>query len=230
MKYLLMIILVLRGENMITVKMVIDRAKNNKDSIFIFDDETKTVLDKETNEPICSYEIYTKWVKEHIGISFKSLYHCHADLTNILECTKCGTIIFTREDEEYDPILRCPVCTDYKTSFKYYTKDQVESDQELSTSIQFYKDWQREMDLDYEFEKKRGKYNSEIFSFMISNVKIIIGCDNVRKSYFKGLHINIWVREPADNNTTKMIWKTKIPLTPKGIRYRILYLLRRNKI
>lgn len=189
-----------------------------------FDDERKIIKDKTTGEDIMSYDKLAESFRFEMGASFNLICYIHGTLEHVIECKRCGTVIFTREDEDYDPRLRCPTCTDYNTHFSFYTKEEIEKDENKKLTVDSYKNIQREMDLDYEFEKKRGKPNNEITSFKLFNTMIKVECYNCRHSYFKGLHLSLWdIKKDEEGEIEAIIWRKNIPLTPKGIYYMITY-------
>ena len=124
-------------------------ANADKLNIRINDDQ----IYNQSGDHLCSVDDYVKKFKLNHGCSFESIYYNHAFLQNILKCNKCGTIIFTNEDEDYEPSLTCPVCTNYHTKFMYWTKDEIENDKNKQNTIQNYIDAQNKQNEDYEFKK-----------------------------------------------------------------------------
>ena len=105
---------------------------------------------------LCKIDDYVETFKLKHGCSFTSIYYCHGTLENILKCNKCGTVIFTDEDERYDPNLRCPTCTDYKTYFEYWAKEDIESDESKQDTIKYLKEEMEYKDFDYTPNLKRS--------------------------------------------------------------------------
>ena len=145
-------------------------------------------------------------------------------LQHVIRCNRCGTIIFSSEDENYEPYLRCPNCTDYKTGHIFWTKEEIDASEDKQRIIKSYENMQKEMDLDYEFEKKRGKPNDRICRFKVLNTFVEICCHNCRKSYFNGLRIELWkINYDENGDIYNSTWYKSIPLTLRGIWYRYLY-------
>lgn len=147
---------------------------------------------------LSSLDSFIEFYRRETGQSFSSIYYEHATLNSIIKCDVCGTVIFTTEDEYYDKGLRCPTCTDYKTYFKYWTKEDIESDDNKQKIIEMYEEFNRKDEERYLRERLRGgKKDNEIFvnNINIKNYKIEINleCDDITKSYFRGLQISIYI-------------------------------------
>ena len=92
--------------------------KKNPDKFpYTYKEEEDALYDKETNEYLSSLDTFLDLYRKESGESFESIYYNNVGLYNVLRCTECGTVIFTYEDENYDPYLKCPTCTDYNTHF-----------------------------------------------------------------------------------------------------------------
>ena len=145
---------------------------------------------------MASLDTFIQCYWKQFGESFESIYYEHVSLENVLRCTECGTVIFTREDEDYDPHLKCPTCTDYKTHFKYWTKEDIESDEEKQATINFFKEMTEMQIESYKrIEKRNGKYDWQIAKKKFYGKKLflsfVLECDNITKSYLKGLRLKI---------------------------------------
>lgn len=103
-------------------------------------------------------EIYRSILKDN-GMSFDLICDIHWENMSILECTVCGTVIKYLYDEFYEPNFRCPVCTDYKTNYKYYTKEEIDSNEELQAIIEMYKDFSKLQIENYERKEARKGLN-----------------------------------------------------------------------
>ena len=96
--------------------------KENADKFpYVYKEDEDAIYDKDGNY-LSSLDTFLEVYRKHSGESFECIYDEHATLTQVLRCTECGTVIFTTEDERYDPHLKCPTCTDYQTFFEYWTK------------------------------------------------------------------------------------------------------------
>ena len=180
-------------------------------------------------DQLCTIDEYVHKFRLRIGQSFKSIYYNHATLENILECNKCGTVIFTTEDESYDPNLKCPTCTDYKPHFSYYTKEQIESNKDMKNTINHYLNMSKFEKEAYEYEKKHGKPYWMICKnkFYTKNhmYKTELKCDDVRKSWFKGLHLAITILKKMDIEDEEYSFENHviIPLSFKQIYVNWIY-------
>ena len=168
--------------------------KENADSFpYIHKEEEDAIYDKDGSY-LSSLDTFLDIYRKHSGESFESIYYEHVSLQDVLRCTECGTVIFTTEDEWYDPHLKCPTCTGYKTHFEYWTKEEIEVDEEKQNTIKLFKEM-----MDYEEERSKriksrnGKYDWQIAIKKIYGKKRFLGlaleCDDITKSYFKGLRL-----------------------------------------
>lgn len=179
--------------------------KKNADKLsFIYKEEDDAIYDKDGNY-ICSLDKYLETYRKHSGESFESIYYEHAFLQAVLRCTECGTVIFTTEDERYDPHLKCPTCTDYHTHFEYWTKEDVESDEKKQNMIKVFKemtDW--EIEQNKRTKRRNGKQDWQIaikkFCGKKRYLKLVLECDNITKSYLKGLRLKVHIGKKGDKN------------------------------
>ena len=81
-------------------------------------------INVETGEVLCSIEVYTQFMREKLHCDFENVFYEHVSLLNVIRCKQCGTVIFASEDEYYEANLRCPTCSDYKTGYEYWTKEE----------------------------------------------------------------------------------------------------------
>lgn len=187
---------------MVTKSGIIEYLTKNSDKLGVKLSDDK-IYDK-AGVFLCKIDDYVEAFKLRVGCSFKSIYYNHGFLENVLKCNKCGTVIITREDEDYDPNLKCPTCTDYKTYFTYYTKDQIDNDKDIQDIIKAYESMQKFQDEAYEYEKKHGHPYWELLNKKIYTKKhmytIELKCNDARKSIFKGLYLVIvkFLKDPED--------------------------------
>ena len=161
---------------------------------YVYNEEEDAIYSKEGNY-LCTLNRYLEIYRKHSGESFECIYDEHAFLQSVLRCTECGTVIFTYNDDRYEPHLKCPVCADYKTSFEYWTQDDINSDETKQNTLKFFKEM-----TDYKVEqdkriKRRGKYDWEIAVKKFYGKRIFLGfaleCNNIIESYLKGLRLKI---------------------------------------
>jgi uncharacterized Zn finger protein (UPF0148 family) len=170
--------------------------KKNADRIpYIYKEDEDAIYDKNGNY-LASLDEFLDIYRKKSGESFESIYYEHGLLENILRCTECGTVIFTTEDEDYDPRLKCPTCTDYHTYFEYWTKEDIESDEEKQNTIKFFKEMtEKRIEREKRIKKRNGKYDWEIavkkFYGKKRFLKLALECDDITESYFKGLRLKI---------------------------------------
>lgn len=180
--------------------------KKNADKFpYVYKEEEDAIYDKDGNY-FTSLDTFLETYRKHSGESFESIYYEHAFLQNVLRCTECGTVIFTTEDEGYDPRLKCPTCTDYQTHFKYWTEEDIESDEKKQDTIKFFKEMtERKAEQDKRIRKRNGKYDWQIaikkFRGKKIHLEFALECDDITKSYFKGLRLNVHIskKDNADD-------------------------------
>lgn len=119
---------------MVTKKEVLDALKKKYDIDY---DEEKDLINYQ-GTTMSMEKIYQKYLKEN-GMSFKCICDVHWECMSVIECTECGTVVKEYYDEFYEPNFRCPTCTDYKTGYEYYTKEQIDSSEEIQAIINMYK-------------------------------------------------------------------------------------------
>lgn len=120
-------------------------------------DDVKSILDAKNGERIGPVDKFLEILRSHNHCNFEEIYYCHATLDSVLRCCDCGTVIFASDDcSVYDSKLCCPTCGGYKTSFDFWTKEEVESDPAKQAQIDDMIQEQRERDEEYERMKKRG--------------------------------------------------------------------------
>lgn len=174
---------------------------------------------------------------EEFVVEYRKLDHCdfehifsdRASLLEIIRCRQCGTVIFTYNDERYDERLKCPTCGKYETSFKFYTKEEIESDPEKQKEIDFYIDWHKEQVEQSKRWLRRGKkydwqLGKKTIKFKNRGIRIELECDNVCESYVKGLRLNIHILN-RDKNSCGWIWgkQIRIPLSISNLKSEIRY-------
>ena len=202
---------------------------------YIYKEEEDAFYDKDGNY-LSSLDTFLEVYRKHSGESFESVYYEHAFLQNVLRCTECGTVIFTTEDEWYDPRLKCPTCTDYHTHFKYWTKEDIESDEEKQNTIKYFKEM-----MDYKVEqekrikKRNGKCDWQIavkkFRGKKRFLELALECDDITKSYFKGLRLNVHIGEKESVDDIGYVVKKffKIPLSWSQFYIQFIYKHKESK-
>ena len=213
--------------------------KKNPDKFpYLYKEDEDALYDKENGEHICSLDAFLDVYRKKSGESFECVYDLHVMLFTVLRCTECGTVIFTYDDERYEPHLKCPTCTNYKTYFEFWTKEEIDSNPSKQAQIETYELMAKEQEEAYERRKRRnGKYDWEIGSFKIKfklfSVEFCFECDNITKSYLKGLRldINIWKKETANDLSSTFYKGFVIPLSwsQLKLRFRIWHERRKNE-
>ena len=128
--------------------------KGEKLAMYLSEDK-KSLMDTKTGEFVCSMEEYIDYMKRKLHCDFECIYSEHASLTTIYRCKECGAVIFTGDDERYDPNLKCPVCAGYNHN-DYWTKEEIEADEKKQKQIQLYIDIMEEEAEAYKRRQARG--------------------------------------------------------------------------
>lgn len=102
---------------------------------------------------------------------FTCLHSCHATLDIVYKCEECGAIIFTGDDERYNPNLKCPVCSGEDQRCEFWTAEEVAADEKKQNTLKFYQEWKEAEERDYERHKKTGLYHDEIWKKKVKNKK-----------------------------------------------------------
>lgn len=186
---------------------------------FVYNESDDSLYDKD-GQFVCLLDEYLDLYRRKTGQHFTSIYTDPCSLLDIIKCNECGTVIFSSDNyEEYDQNLCCPTCVGYKTHFKFWTKEEIENDEEKQKTIEFYEQWTREKNERYEREQRRGKLDWEITKNKIKTksymIEFILECDNITKSYFKDLRfvIQIWKKDNEDSWGYHFKKKILIPLS-----------------
>lgn len=210
--------------------------KENSDKFpYVYNEEEDAIYTKD-GKYLSSLDTFLDIYRKKSGESFESIYYEHAFLQDVLRCTECGTVIFTWDDERYDPHLKCPTCTDYKTHFEYWTKEDIESDKSKQDTIKLLKEeMEYKAERDKRIKRRNGKMDWEIavkkFYGKKIFLKFVIECDNITESYLKGLRLSIDIgRKEHDDNCYSIYKFIRIPLSWSAFYIQFIYKhIRRNK-
>lgn len=199
-------------------------------------DELQAHFDKELDacvtpdgRVLCTIDQLTQSLRKDNHCDFECIYSCHASLDAVYRCKECGTVIFTGDDERYDPLLRCPTCGGYHHHGDFWTKEEIEADEEKQRQIKGMEEYMRYEDEAYRRRKARGGlYDWQLFDKTYYGKKhcytIEITVNNITESKIKGLALKISVGDKDDDGISYAIkrWYT-IPLGITAIyRYWIL--------
>lgn len=149
---------------MITRNDVLKYSKEEKCWFVI--EEDGTVLSKK-NEP---HLIVAKTVDEFVlklnqynHSNFKCIYSDPCSLDVVLECQDCGAIIFTGDDERYNPNLKCPICSKTDQGVEYWTKEDIKQDIKKQNTLKFFRKDMEMRERDYQRYKKTGLNSWELW-------------------------------------------------------------------
>lgn len=218
---------------MISVNDMIKAIENFDD--LVYDKERKMVIDTNDNHDLCTIEEFTQKVCQEMGCDFECIYS-DALLNTIYRCKHCGTVMFTGDDERWEPKLRCPVCSDYKPHCSYWTGEEIAQDKKKQEEIQAYIEMDKMMQERNEwYEKRKEKLKAKgknswyynifediyILRFKIkkNTFKFRLSALDLYNTKLKGLHLNLACASPSEDNelafSTK--WDIRIPISPYAI-------------
>lgn len=214
---------------MITKHDIIEFMKKQGDDFsYIYVEGNDSIYSK-NGEWISSLDEFLNAYRKNIGQSFECIYSDDLSLCTILRCTECGTVIKSYDDERYDFHLCCPTCTDYKTYFEFWTKEEIESDENKQKEIDWLMDLsKRKKELDERIKRRNGKYDWQIISKTFYGKKIYIGifldCNDITESYFKGLKLKLhFAKKIKGENGYSRTKCINIPLCWSEFYYRFIY-------
>ena len=194
--------------------------KNPEKFPYLYKEDEDALYDKETDEYVMPLDRFLDLYRKETGESFESVYYDHISLNDFIRCTECGTVIFAYEDESFDPHLKCPTCTGYKTHFEYWTKDDIASDPQKQLEISRLEEMTKmQIEQNERMKRRNGKYDWQIgskkFRFKRYSVSFELECDNITDSYLKGLRlcVNIWKKEKLDDICSYWLKSFTIPFS-----------------
>jgi hypothetical protein len=190
---------------------------------YTYNEKENALIDKE-GYSINADTFFEKYKKKS-GQSFECIYDEHVSLISILKCNECGTVIFTHYDEDYEPNLKCPTNTDYKTSFKYYSKEDIEQDENKQKEIDmYYKFTQMQKEANERYIKRGNLYDWEkthehtIFKFKNYKIKV-----QVKGSGKWDLYVEIRALKKNDDISYVSKKHIQIPLSPYTFYVQCIY-------
>jgi hypothetical protein len=167
---------------------------------------------------ISGNDLYEKYLLEN-GLSFSSIYDNHAFLINLLSCNKCRTVIFEEYNNNWEENFRCPICTDYKTSYDYYSLEDIEQNKNnIQDTINSYKSLKIiEEEMYKKYIKRGNKHEWEITKKYTIKLKRKNICFQLIKYKYLKMEIYISKKDNYIENVYTIISSFKIPLTIFGI-------------
>ena len=205
--------------------------KENPDSFpYIYKEEEDALYDKEDGSYVAPLDKFLEIYRKNNGESFECLYCEHVFDYAVLQCTECGTVIFTYEDYRYEPQLKCPTCTDYETGFDFWTKEDIEGDEGKQEALRIYKELtEKEKETQERIKRRNGKRDWQIAIKKIKLKKwhlyLFLECDDITESYFKGLRLKVDIFAKEDPTELGMYLKKSftIPLSWSAFYYQFIY-------
>lgn len=182
---------------MISKYQVRELIEKKREDVYI--DKNDNVVDKNDDRVLCSLDTFVETLRIQEHCNFEVIYDCHALLQTTYRCKECGTVIFTTEDEYFDPNLCCPVCGDYKTGFEYWSGEDIKNSKVKRDSIDaLIKENQYFIEAGKRYEKRK-LYDNQIYRKVFHifrdalHISIELGCNNLFITKLKGLKLSIVV-------------------------------------
>lgn len=198
-------------EEIYTKDKMIHHIKNERTDVKMLDDDKHVDCEGIVVDIDEFYDIFIKQMKSYHN-ELKCIYSDDVSLVNVLRCTNCGAVIFAYNDERYDPCLLCPDCRKYDTTFKYFTKNEIDSDEDKRMTVEFYENLairlqetnqrqaERKGKADYELTNRKciKLFNTSIyFQLLIESI--------TNKFPLRGLNMNIDIVHWDDMSNSKNI-------------------------
>ncbi len=213
---------------MISKNEFVNYLNKNKPSGIYYEEETDSVV-LSNGKKVPADDFYENYKRKN-GESFKTIYSSEGFCMSILICTECGTVIRYFFDENWEPNFRCPICTDYKTGYEYWTSEEIEMDPNLKQMILEYARMAiREAEYDRRIESRGGLLDSELYKkeLIFKNKKyvLIFNIDDIQnKNKLKGLYFEVEEFIKKDNEN---YWcynkRTIFPLSIESLYYFLIY-------
>jgi DNA-directed RNA polymerase subunit M/transcription elongation factor TFIIS len=200
-----------------------------------YDPETKMIIHRPSGMFLCSVADFARKLRLQEHSDFSCIYSDHVQLTSVLQCNECGTVIFARDDEDDDPNLVCPNCTSYQTNFTFWTKEEIEGDPDKARHVEFYRNM-REYDIEHDkrVESRGGLMDYELFHFPLirifgKQIKLELHVDSVINKFpLKGLSLYISIAKKEKHRDASGCYIRQksflVPLSISAIREKVIYL------
>lgn len=184
------------------------------------------IYNKDDNKELCSFEDFTNQMRKKLHCDFECIFYEHATLDEVLRCKECGAVIFTGDDERYDPNLVCPVCGGYKHSH-YWSAEDIANDVDKQKQIEAMKEYMEEKKrAEARREARGGLYDWELWKKDFYGEKYYLG---IELYHLTGYDIEFRFGKKMENSlmytTTKHF---KIPLSPRAIFILWIYPVKRT--
>lgn len=202
-------------------------AENDKIRIY-YDRESKFCREKDTNDEFCTVDEFTMFLRKKLHCDFECILHEHASLTTIYRCKECGAIIFTGDDERYDPNLCCPNCSDYPHD-DFWTKEEIEADEEKQKELNGLLEYARIMrESDERREKRGGLYDWQLakknFYTKKHSYHFELNIDSIIRSKVKGLELKVDIGDKDEDGMGYIVKKFfTIPLSATSFYRHCIY-------
>lgn len=195
-----------------------EESKNDPNDFLILSSDKESIIDKRNNNIVCTVDEFVNECRKKGHCDFEVVYSEHVSLYTVLRCRECGTILFTYEDERYDPALACPTCGNYKTDFTYWTAEDIQNDVDKQNELAFIKKMEEHRIASEKRRTKRGLFDWEIwkhtFTFKKSDIQFSLECNDLFATGLKGLNLEISkYTQQNDSIGYILTWHKRIPLS-----------------
>lgn len=190
----------------------------------VFVGKDKNIVDKKSGRIITTLEDMTQRLRVANHCDFEVVFSCHGTLEVIYRCRQCGTVVFSGDDERYDPNLRCPTCDiSYADKCSYWSAKDINSDKEKQKMISAYEQATKDqIEANKRYYERGQKYDWQLGSCRIKLPKkkailFELECNNFYREKLKGLRLEVsWI---VDRVHKKHCW---IPLSLYAWKLKIL--------
>ena len=203
------------------IRDILNTAAKRGEPIFNICEDGESLFDVATGEPRGTIDQFAQVIRKQCHCDFEVLYD--DALNNVhYRCRECGTVIFASDNEECcDDNLCCPTCGGYETHFKYWTKEEINNDQEKQNAMNFYQGLMEDRRKAYDRGKRTGLYFNELWKRTFENedtrLTIILTCNDALKTGLKGLTLRIEKDKKDDDGWFARKWSKHIPIAPRAM-------------
>ena len=135
------------------------------------------IYNKDDNKELCSLKDFTNQMRKKLHYDLECIFYEHATLDEVLRCKEGGAVIFTGDDERYDPNLACPVCGGYKHSH-YWSAEDIANDVDKQKQIEAMKEYMKEKKrAEARREARGGLYDWELWKKDFYGKKYYLGIE-----------------------------------------------------
>lgn len=182
-------------------------------------DESRTcMIDVHTGKIAGTVEEFRRATENLLNSRFNILFGVDSAFDLLFECKKCGTYIWGGTDHRLDPHLQCPHCAGYETLLPYWTKEEVDTDDNKTLDIAIVKEQSEYLEADQARYHEKCLHDWEYWKKVGPKWTMVLTVHSVYYTGLKDLTFHLFrTRDGIDDN------EIVIPLTFAGMYNRWIY-------